>query len=103
MELIGLSGGIGSGKSTVSDFLRELGARVVDADEGARAVVLPGTPGFEAVVAHQLADDGPVLLLDETLIVLLARAPAREGNLLAPAVAEQLRVDELAAVVGGQR
>ena len=52
MELIGLSGGIGSGKSTVSQFLRELGARVVDADEAARAVVEPGTPGFEQVVAE---------------------------------------------------
>lgn len=52
MELIGLSGGIGSGKSTVSGFLRELGARVIDADEGARAVVEPGTAGFDAVVAE---------------------------------------------------
>lgn len=52
MELIGLSGGIGSGKSTVSNFLRELGAHVVDADEGARAVVEPGTPGFKAVAAE---------------------------------------------------
>ena len=52
MDLIGLTGGIGSGKSTVSGFLRELGARVIDADEGARAVVEPGTPGFAAVVAE---------------------------------------------------
>ena len=51
MDLIGLSGGIGSGKSTVSGFLRELGALVIDADEGARAVVEPGTPGYDAVVA----------------------------------------------------
>jgi len=52
MDLIGLTGGIGSGKSTVSGFLRELGARVIDADEGARAVVEPGTPGYAAVVAE---------------------------------------------------
>ncbi len=52
MDLIGLSGGIGSGKSTVSGFLRQLGAHVVDADEAARAVVEPGTPGFDAVVAE---------------------------------------------------
>jgi dephospho-CoA kinase len=52
MDMIGLSGGIGSGKSTVSGFLRELGAHVIDADEGARAVVEPGTPGFDAVVAE---------------------------------------------------
>jgi dephospho-CoA kinase len=51
LDLIGLTGGIGSGKSTVAGFLRELGAIVVDADEGARAVVEPGTPGHAAVVA----------------------------------------------------
>ncbi len=49
MRLIGLTGGIGSGKSTVSGFLRELGATVVDADEGARAVVEPDTPGFARI------------------------------------------------------
>jgi dephospho-CoA kinase len=52
MELIGLTGGIGSGKTTVSGYLRELGATLIDADEGARAVVEPGTPGFERVVAE---------------------------------------------------
>jgi len=51
MDLIGLTGGVGSGKSTVSGFLRELGARVIDADEAARAVVEPGTAGFAAVAA----------------------------------------------------
>jgi dephospho-CoA kinase len=50
LDLIGLTGGIGSGKSTVAGFLRELGAVVIDADEGARAVVEPGTPGHDAVV-----------------------------------------------------
>lgn len=51
MRIIGLTGGIGSGKSTVSKMLVELGATVVDADEGARAVVEPGTPGLAEVVA----------------------------------------------------
>jgi dephospho-CoA kinase len=50
--LIGLTGGIGTGKSTVSGMLRELGATVVDADEGARAVVEPGTEGLRSVVAE---------------------------------------------------
>ena len=50
MKLIGLTGGVGSGKSTVSMMLRELGALVVDADEAAHAVYEPGTPGFEAVI-----------------------------------------------------
>jgi dephospho-CoA kinase len=49
---VGLTGGIGSGKSTVAAMLRDLGAYLVDSDEGARAVVEPGTPGFERVVAE---------------------------------------------------
>jgi dephospho-CoA kinase len=47
---IGLTGGIGSGKSTVSGLLAGRGARVVDADVLAREVVAPGTPGLAAVV-----------------------------------------------------
>jgi len=48
---IGLTGGIGSGKSTVARLLAARGARIVDADRIAREVVEPGTPGLEAVVA----------------------------------------------------
>jgi dephospho-CoA kinase len=47
-----LSGGVGSGKSTVSALLAEHGAVVIDADAIAREVVEPGTPGFAAVVAR---------------------------------------------------
>ena len=47
---IGLTGGIGSGKSTVSGILRELGAVVIDSDLLAREVVAPGTPGLARVV-----------------------------------------------------
>jgi dephospho-CoA kinase len=50
VKLIGLTGGVGSGKSTVSMMLRDLGALVVDADEAAHAVYEPGTPGFDAVI-----------------------------------------------------
>jgi len=49
-RVIGLTGGIGSGKSTVAAMLAELGAPVVDADQVARAVVEPGTPGLAAVI-----------------------------------------------------
>jgi dephospho-CoA kinase len=49
MRIIGLTGGIGSGKSTVSAMLRDLGATVVDADEGARAVVEPGQPALQEI------------------------------------------------------
>ncbi len=47
---VGLTGGIASGKSTVSAILSELGATVVDADAIAREVVARGTPGLAAVV-----------------------------------------------------
>lgn len=49
---IGLTGGVGSGKSSVASVLRELGAVVIDADVLAREVVAPGTDGLAAVVAH---------------------------------------------------
>lgn len=47
---IGLTGGIASGKSVVSQRFVELGVPVIDADVAARAVVLPGTPGLEEIV-----------------------------------------------------
>jgi len=47
---VGLTGGIASGKSTVSQILRELGAVVIDADVLAREVVAKGTPGLAQVV-----------------------------------------------------
>jgi dephospho-CoA kinase len=50
MRLVGLTGGIGSGKSTVAGLLRAKGAVVVDADEVARAVVEPGQPALAALV-----------------------------------------------------
>ncbi len=50
MHTVGLTGGIGSGKSAVSALLRKYGAVVVDADLVAREVVDVGTPGLAAVV-----------------------------------------------------
>ncbi len=50
MLLVGLTGGIGSGKSTIARMLEERGAVVFDADALARKVVEPGTPGHDAVV-----------------------------------------------------
>jgi len=52
MLLIGLTGGIGSGKSAVATRLAELGAIVIDADAIAREVVEPGTDGLVQVVAE---------------------------------------------------
>ncbi|MFF5257635.1 dephospho-CoA kinase [Actinomadura viridis] len=52
MLKVGLTGGIGSGKSEVSARLRAHGAVIIDADRIAREVVEPGTPGLAAVVAE---------------------------------------------------
>ncbi|WP_377272158.1 dephospho-CoA kinase [Peterkaempfera sp. SMS 1(5)a] len=52
MLRVGLTGGIGAGKSEVSRLLASLGAVIVDADLIAREVVEPGTPGLAAVVAE---------------------------------------------------
>ena len=62
MLLIGLTGGIGSGKSTVAAMLRDQGIRVVDADQIAREVVEPGQPALAELVEvfgqDILNDDG---------------------------------------------
>lgn len=61
---VGLTGGIGSGKSTVSRLLSSYGAVVIDADVVAREVVARGTPGLAALVAEFGPD---VLLADGSL------------------------------------
>ncbi len=63
MFVVGITGGIGSGKSAVTDHLETLGITVVDADKVARVVVEPGTPGLTAIAEHfgtglLLADGG---------------------------------------------
>ncbi|MCT9084764.1 dephospho-CoA kinase [Streptomyces fulvoviolaceus] len=62
MLTVGLTGGIGAGKSEVSRLLVDCGAVLIDADRIAREVVAPGTPGLAAVVEafgqDVLADDG---------------------------------------------
>ena len=50
--VLGLTGGIGCGKTAVSDMLAELGITIVDADIIARQVVEPGTDGLKAIVEH---------------------------------------------------
>ena len=51
MQVYGLTGGIGSGKSTVAKIIEAYGVPVVSADELSRMVVAPGSPGLAAVVA----------------------------------------------------
>jgi len=52
MFVVGITGGIGSGKSAVTSRLAAKGIDIVDADLAARTVVEPGTPGLTAIVAH---------------------------------------------------
>lgn len=64
MRVIGLTGGIASGKSTAARTLAELGARIVDADEVARDIVAPGQPAL-AEIARRFGRE--MLLPDGTL------------------------------------
>ncbi len=52
MKWVGLTGGIATGKSTVTDLLRQLGYNVIDADVVAREVVAPGSSGLKSVVSE---------------------------------------------------
>lgn len=56
MRIIGLTGGIGSGKSTVSSYLKEKGYAIVDADQIAREIVEPGSPVLSQMVQAFGAD-----------------------------------------------
>lgn len=52
MKVIGLTGGIASGKSTVSMLLKQKGAAIIDADEIAKEIMQPGKPAWTEVVEH---------------------------------------------------
>jgi dephospho-CoA kinase len=81
MRIIGLTGGIGSGKSTVSAMLQNLGATVVDADVGARAVVEPGQPALQEIrerFGSEVFDRDGSLDRDRLADVVFADEGARE-------------------------
>jgi len=50
--IVGLTGGIGSGKSAVNGYLKQLGVTLVDADKVAREVVVAGSPALTTIAAH---------------------------------------------------
>ena len=83
MLLVGLTGGIGSGKSTVARMLEKRGAVVFDADVLAREVVEPGTPGHAEVIerfgANVLAPGGE--LDREALASIVFADPAARRDL----------------------
>lgn len=83
MLSVGLTGGIGSGKSTVAQRLVERGATLIDSDKMAREVVEPGTEGLTALVTEFgdaiLATDGS---LDRAALAAVAFADERKRNAL---------------------
>lgn len=99
---VGLTGGIGSGKSTVGRMLAERGAVLIDADQVARDVVEPGTPALAALAeefgAGILKPDGS---LDRAALAAIAfgddHARARLNAITHPRIAE--RTAELFAQV----
>lgn len=104
MRLVGLTGGIASGKSTFAAALRALGAPVVDADQLAREAVAKGSPGLAQVVAAFGAEVlGPDGALDRRRVAARVFAdPAARARLEAivhPAVRALFRAerDRLAA------
>ena len=101
MFVVGITGGIGSGKSAVSDRFKRLGIKVVDADIASREVVKPGQPALAAISQHFGADviqaDGS---LDRARLRALVFAKPDERiwleRLLHPLINEYLR-QELAS------
>lgn len=78
MVVVGLTGGIASGKSVVSNMLRDLGATIIDADEISRDVMIPHSKCWEEVVAAY----GSECLLDDLTIdrKALARLVFRDSE-----------------------
>jgi dephospho-CoA kinase len=71
---VGLTGGIGSGKSAVAGFLAELGATVIDADSLAREVVAPGSVGLREIGALWPQAIGPDGALDRAALAAIVFA-----------------------------
>ncbi|MDQ4037845.1 MAG: dephospho-CoA kinase [Actinomycetota bacterium] len=104
--LIGLTGGIGSGKSAVADLLADHGARVVDADKVAREVVSLGSAGLRQVVEEFGADVlGPDGQLDRRRLadLVFTDPPARErlNAVVHPLVAARIEAMLAEEEVGG--
>lgn len=64
MKIIGVTGGIGAGKSTVSAMLKEMGAEIIDADYLSRKATQPGEPAWKEIIDHFGQE---ILLPDKTL------------------------------------
>jgi len=106
LRVVGLTGGIGTGKSTVSAMLRDLGATVIDADEATRAVQAPGSEGLRRLAAE--FGDGILTLggeLDRTRLADIAfndpEARRRLNAIVHPLVREWMAERQQEAVERG--
>ncbi len=105
MKLIGLTGGAGSGKSTVASILRDLGAVVLDADVAAHTVYEPGSLGFDLIEA----EFGPGYIRDGKvdrarlgeLVFSDADARARLNAIVHPLVREWMAAQTANALMRG--
>jgi dephospho-CoA kinase len=81
MKLVGLTGGIASGKSTAAERLQALGAVVIDADQIAREVVLPRSPAIDQITktfGDDMIDENDELKRDELARIIFSDPQARE-------------------------
>ena len=106
MLRVGLTGGIGSGKSEVARRLAALGAVVLDGDTAARAVVEPGTPGLARITETfgpgVLAPDGSLDRAKLAAIVFADDAAREKLNAIThPLIHEHLMAAEAAAIKAG--
>lgn len=96
MLLVGLTGNIGSGKSTVAQMLSERGATIIDADVLARRAVELGTPAFAKIVARWgssiLAPDGHLDRAALRRVVFADHAQLEELNQIVHPEVERLRM-----------
>jgi dephospho-CoA kinase len=101
---VGLTGGVGSGKSTVSALLAGHGAVIVDADKIAREVVQPGTPGYAAVVTRfgpgVVSGDGSLDRPALAAIVFADDDARRDLNAIVHPLVGQRSAEILASVPG---
>ena len=91
MKAIGLTGGIGSGKSTVSQFLAELGATIIDADKIGHEVLKPDTEAWREVVAafgKQIVTTNGTINRDKlgTIVFDNSEARARLNQIMHPRI-----------------
>ncbi|MDQ3311012.1 MAG: dephospho-CoA kinase, partial [Actinomycetota bacterium] len=95
MLLVGLTGGIGSGKSTVSAMLAERGAIIIDADAVVRELQQPGSPVVEAIAARFEGVVGADGQLDRSaLAAIVFNDPAALADLngiVHPPLGEEIR------------